>query len=215
MEDEDAYHPLDDEDDDIRPPQRKRLKVTRREYAVLVKGVPAGPLKAAQNLFQELQDINGKAITRAKPMFRKETGNPRASLVVHLNDVGAAKVLCDEGLIWEAQIFHCEPYATELQFRQCYKCYGLGHIARYCSKQARCGCCAGVAHRDGEASCPQKGPNGKKKCVNCGVGQPDPRVQIDGTERPQHPRWGLQPPPPLLGQRGQGVPGGRGPAGAR
>jgi hypothetical protein len=143
-------------------------QVVRRELAVLVKGVPTGPLKAAQNLLRELQEVNGKAITKVKPMFRKDPASPRTSMVVHVNDVEMAKTLCDLGLIWEAQIFHCEPYATDLQFRQCFRCYGLGHIARYCSKPARCGCCAGTAHQNGEASCPQKGPNGRKKCVNCG-----------------------------------------------
>jgi hypothetical protein len=78
-----------------------------------------------------------------------------------------AQSLCDNGLIWEAQIFDCEPYSPELELRQCFSCHGFGHHARYCTRPARCGHCGGAAHQEGEKACQQYDDDKPKKCVNC------------------------------------------------
>jgi hypothetical protein len=54
--------------------------------------------------------------------------------------------LCDRGLIWQAQIFNCEPYSADLRIRRCFQCHQFGHIGRFCKNKARCGHCAGAAH---------------------------------------------------------------------
>ena len=75
--------------------------------------------------------------------------------------------LCSDGLLWEAQIFDCEPYDATLQVRQCFRCFKYGHIARYCKAPQRCGICAATAHQGGEDACPEKDGSGKKRCLNC------------------------------------------------
>jgi uncharacterized paraquat-inducible protein A len=66
--------------------------------------------------------------------------------VLHLRSAEAATRLCDRGLIWQAQIFNCEPYSADLRIRRCFQCHQFGHSGRLCKNQARCGHCAGAAH---------------------------------------------------------------------
>jgi len=91
-----------------------------------------------------------------------------ATLLIGCRTVETAQKLCRNGLLWEAQIFDCEPYYAEAEVRQCYKCLRFGHHARFCKAHARCGHCAAAAHTGGEAACPQFAPSAKKRCVNCG-----------------------------------------------
>ncbi len=90
-----------------------------------------------------------------------------ATLLIGCRTVETAQKLCHNGLLWEAQIFDCEPYYAEAEVRQCYKCLRFGHHARFCKAHARCGHCAAAAHAGGEAACPQFAPSAKKRCVNC------------------------------------------------
>lgn len=90
-----------------------------------------------------------------------------ATLLIGCRTVETAQKLCRNGLLWEAQIFECEPYYAEAEVRQCYKCLRFGHHARFCKGHARCGHCAAAAHTGGEAACPQFAPSARKRCINC------------------------------------------------
>ena len=85
--------------------------------------------------------------------------------VLYLRSVEAATCLCERGLVWEAQIFNCEPYSSDLRLRRCFGCHQFGHISRFCKNSPRCRHYAGAAHSQGETDCPQL--HGAKKCVNC------------------------------------------------
>ena len=53
---------------------------------------------------------------------------------------------------------------------QCYKCWGWGHMAKYCKATARCGCCSATAHEGGKEQCPSNGGQVPKSCPACKEG---------------------------------------------
>jgi len=147
-------------------------KLTRRTFAVVAKGVPTNKLKNAlqdeKAFLQALRRENGnQAVVSCKPIMPKNGHIPVAAMVLHINEAESARALCEQGLLWEARYFDCEPYSPNVAPRQCYKCYGYGHIARFCERQARCGRCAAAAHPGGENACPTKGAGRKKTCLHC------------------------------------------------
>ena len=113
-----------------------------------------------------LRITNGSAdICRVQP--RMPQRSEFATLIIGCHTVKTAQKLCRNGLIWEAQIFDCEPYYAEAEVRQCYKCFKFGHHARFCQAHARCEHCAAAAHISREAACPRFASSAKKRCVNC------------------------------------------------
>jgi hypothetical protein len=151
-------------------------QVRPREFAVIAKGLPAQRLRAIHDLHQVVKELGKQTagINRCKIQLPRSSTGKHAVVVLHMSSVVAAQEACRRGVVFEAQCFDVEPYHAATQVRRCYKCHKFGHIARYCSNQARCGCCSGVAHEGGEANCPEKGEGGRKKCVNC---------------RGDHPAW--------------------------
>jgi hypothetical protein len=136
------------------------------EFAVIAKGLPVD--RAARvDQGQLLKNIQN----RIPEVTKLKIEQPRAptarftTAVLHLRSAEAATRLCERGLVWEAQIFNCEPYSSDLRLRRCYQCHQFGHISRFCKNKPRCGHCAGAAHSQGEAGCPRL--QGVKKCVNC------------------------------------------------
>jgi hypothetical protein len=137
------------------------------EFTVISKGLPASRItRVTQD--QLLKDIQ----QRVPEVIRLKVEPPRTptatytTAILHLRSADAATRLCERGLVWEAQIFNCEPYSSDLRIRRCFRCHQFGHIGRFCKNKPRCGHCAGAAHPQGEADCPQA--KGQKKCVNCG-----------------------------------------------
>jgi hypothetical protein len=143
-------------------------QVKAREFTVIAKGLPTQRLRAIHDPQQVIKEFQKRTagITRCKVQLPKQGGR-HTVVILHMNSVVAAQEVCRRGVVFEAQYFDVEPFYAATQIRRCYKCHKFGHIARYCQNQARCGCCAGVAHEGGEANCPEKGEEGHKKCVNC------------------------------------------------
>jgi len=146
-----------------------KAEVKRREFAVIVKGMPATRLRRVHTPEELLAELRKRtpAISRCRIQLPKSPRGLFAEVVLHMSSVVAAQEVCRAGVIYEAQIFNVEPYYTAAQVRRCYRCHSFGHISRYCEKEARCGHCAATAHSGGEESCPEKEPSGKKRCVNC------------------------------------------------
>lgn len=143
----------------------------RRELTIVAKRLPQKQVRAGnaqpETFLTALQTANGCTdICRVQP--RMPQRSEFATLLIGCHTVETAQKLCRNGLLWEAQIFDCEPYYAEAEVRQCYKCLRFGHHARFCKAHARCGHCAAAAHTGGEAACPQLAPSAKKRCVNCG-----------------------------------------------
>ena len=143
----------------------------RRQLTIVVRRLPQKQVRAAnaqpETFLTALQSANGCTdICRVQP--RMPQRSEFATLLIGCRTVETAQRLCRNGLLWEAQIFDCEPYYAEAEVRQCYKCFRFGHHAHFCKAHARCGHCAAAAHAGGEAACPQFAPSAKKRCVNCG-----------------------------------------------
>jgi hypothetical protein len=138
--------------------------IARPEYAVIAKGLPASQLRHRQHIDATMAEVQRMSpeIKRFKIELPRNPEGRYATVVLHLDTIEAAKSLCERGLVWEAQIFHCEPYSAEVRLQRCYRCHELGHIARYCNRTAKCGRCSGVAHTEGEQECTRIA-----QCVNC------------------------------------------------
>ena len=104
-------------------------------------------------------------------MLRPRSGKAKTTmLVLELVEWEEANGLCYKGLVWNAQLFNCEPYDATLRPKQCFNCFGFGHMAKFCEKAARCALCAGAAHgqgREGEDLCPTKTNTARRKCTAC------------------------------------------------
>jgi hypothetical protein len=146
-----------------------KAEVKRREFAVMVKGMPAARLRSIHDPKDLLYTLQKRTpeISRCRVKLPKSQRGRFAEVILHMSSVAAAQAVCRAGVIFEAQIFNVEPYYPEAQVRRCFRCHAFGHIGRYCDKQARCGHCAAAAHLGGEENCPQKAASGKKRCVNC------------------------------------------------
>jgi hypothetical protein len=144
-------------------------QVKAREFTVITKGLPAQRLRAIHDPLQVLKEFQKRTagISRCKVQLPRSQSGRHAVVILHMNSVVAAQEACRRGVVFEAQYFDVEPFYAATQIRRCYKCHQFGHIARYCQNQARCGHCAGAAHEGGEANCPEKGEEGRKKCINC------------------------------------------------
>ena len=141
------------------------------EFTVIAKGLPVDRISRVDSS-QLLLDIQVQvpALVKIKVELPRTPTAKFTTAILHLRCTEAATCLCERGLVWQAQIFNCEPYSTELRIRRCFSCHQFGHIARYCKNKPRCGHCAGAAHLAGETECPQA--HGVKKCVNCGGPHP-------------------------------------------
>ena len=131
-------------------------------------------------LKRDLKDTSEAEFSKAiglttveKVKFRIPTieGVTRATALVTMTSKEEAKKACDEGVVWRAQILHCEPYWAVLQTTQCYRCWGWGHTQRFCRKSALCPRCGITAHgeggRAGEAQCPTYSNQVSLRCTNC------------------------------------------------
>jgi hypothetical protein len=148
----------------------EKAKEAKRTFAVLVKGMLKRDLKDATEV------VFGKELGLSsvdKVRFRIPTieGVTRATALVTLTSQDEAKKVCEEGVVWRAQMLNCEPYCPALQATQCYKCWGWGHTQRFCKKSALCPRCGTAAHGEGgkagEAQCPTQGNAVPLRCPNC------------------------------------------------
>lgn len=144
-------------------------EIAQRTYPVMVKGVLVSTLqgRSAAEIAEAVAKDNKVGVKRCHIRLPKAAGATRASLIVEVTSVQAAGKLCEDGAIYEAGHYHVEPYSPELSPRRCFRCHAFGHIARYCTKEARCGRCGVAAHEGGESNCPAGKAGRPLKCPNC------------------------------------------------
>jgi hypothetical protein len=147
-------------------------EIQRRAYVVIAKRIRAEDLKKADpaETAKEIAKANGVSVTKIRAKIPRAEDARYASMLVETTSVDQANRLCDRGLVWDAQIYQCEPFSGDLRPLQCYKCWGFGHMARWCRGTARCGRCSASAHDGGEEACPTNKGDVPKRCPACNGG---------------------------------------------
>lgn len=148
----------------------EHAEIAVRLYTVTVRGVPqdlarGNSIEISKAQIGDQNKVN-VAEMRLSPR-RDKQGSPYCSLFLGVKTVAEAKQLCDQGVVWEAQLFTCEPYESAVRAQQCYRCYGWDHKAKFCKRTARCGRCAEKAHPEGEKDCPHFTNKAEWRCVSC------------------------------------------------
>ncbi|KAK4118894.1 hypothetical protein N657DRAFT_637677 [Parathielavia appendiculata] len=139
-------------------------------YAVLVKGLRKAEL---QGITDEAfgAEIGLQTVDKVKFRLPANPGFTRATVIVTLESQEEARRACEQGIIWRAQIWDCEPYWAALELKQCFKYWKWGYIQRHCQKEGLCGRCGTGAHgeggRAGEALCPTQGGQVPRECACC------------------------------------------------
>lgn len=139
-------------------------------YTVLAKYLPIEYIRRAEvdRAATEMSQQNNIKISRVRTIKRfMKQDDTRTHVLIEVTRLETAQKLCRNGLVWEAQIFNCEPYTPELRPMQCYRCWGWGHMAKHCKATARCGRCSATAHEGGEEQCPSNNGQIPKSCPAC------------------------------------------------
>jgi hypothetical protein len=107
-------------------------------------------------------------VSRARARLPKSNSAPGTRPSWWKSTWSTTPTFCERGLVWGAQIYQCEPFSGDLRPTQCYKCWGHGHMAKWCHESARCGRCAASAHEGGEEKCPSNTGEVPVRCRACG-----------------------------------------------
>lgn len=148
----------------------EQAKEAKRTVAILLKGLRKADLQGLDEQ-QFIAETGLQTVDKVKFRLPSKPEHTRATVFLALTDQEEARKACDNGVIWRAQWFSCEPYSSMLEAVQCYKCWQWGHTQRYCRKEPLCPRCGTHVHgnggREGEALCPtHKGTS--CKCPTCG-----------------------------------------------
>ena len=142
--------------------------LARRTYAVLAKGIPRSLIekRAEEEIKADIERVNEIEVARCRRRIPKSKEAKYGMLLIETESVAAAQEICSRGVVLEAQMFTCEPYSGELQVQQCFNCYAYGHLAKVCTRKAKCGYCSNESHIGGDRNCPER-TGGAPKCINC------------------------------------------------
>jgi hypothetical protein len=84
-----------------------------------------------------------------------------STMIIEVPNPEVANRLISEGMVVENNLLFCDRWEREVAPRQCFNCYGYGHIARVCKHPTRCGVCA-QGHTTDDY---KEETGGKLKCV--------------------------------------------------
>ena len=90
-----------------------QAKEAKRTVAILIKGLRKADL---QGVTEEdlVEELGLESVDKVKTRLPSTPEYTRATVFLALTDQEEARKACDNGLIWRAQIFHCEPYSAML-----------------------------------------------------------------------------------------------------
>jgi hypothetical protein len=142
--------------------------IARRTYTVLAKGIPRSLIekKKEEDIQKEIEEVNEVKMARCRKRIPKSSEAKYGMLLIEVESVTTAQEICSRGVILEAQFFNCEPYSGDLKVLQCFNCHAYGHMAKACTRKAKCGFCGTEAHAGGDNNCPKK-QGGTPSCINC------------------------------------------------
>ena len=150
-----------------------KARVKRPRFTVLVKHVMKDAIEcvdqevAHQAIYAENRRLHGVVdfIHVGKSTRDAGRGKKTVSLIIDVATPQQANLLIEEGLILQSVIHEVEVFHRDCVVTRCYKCHGIGHTARVCTRQECCGYCASPGHRDD--ACGHRMKGGQAKCANC------------------------------------------------
>lgn len=155
----------------------KHAKQAVQTYALMVQGgVNVGDwnLLTAESRAKAIEQIKTdnfdvKELTGMSPVWigwRKKPSKDenQGTMVIEVTDSDVANAILRRGLMIGREIRACSVFNKACRSIQCFKCYQYGHTTVQCTREERCGHCAGSHATKGEA-CP---PGYKPKCCACG-----------------------------------------------
>jgi hypothetical protein len=98
-------------------------EIQRRTYAVVAKRFRKDDLEGVNpaDIAKEITEENRVKVSRVRARQPRSDSAWHAALLVEAYKVDDANLLCERGLIWDAQIYPCEPFSGDLRPTQCYK----------------------------------------------------------------------------------------------
>ena len=153
----------------------RSARVLRKTVMVAVHGVEKKmDTRDQPGVFETLKRDNKKLhpeleITKAEwPAFAMKPdayGREKkfSTMIIEVPNPEVANRLISEGMVVENNLLFCDRWEREVAPRQCFNCYGYGHIARVCKHPTRCGVCAQGHTTDDH----KEETGGKPKCVVC------------------------------------------------
>jgi hypothetical protein len=161
----------------------EKAKINAREFAIMAHGIVINQIQtqdqsvAIQKIYEQNPGLKERVKivrvawsrrTLRKWELRGKISNDKGPLILSMASPEQANHLIDNGLIWGYQIHDCEPYSSDCQVTQCYRCYKYGHTQRMCQAASRCGRCSEIGHK--EEDCLVREDQTKWKCINCAQG---------------------------------------------
>jgi len=97
-------------------------EIRHRTYTVVAKRLRTENIKGVnpKDMAKEMAEENRMKISRVKVKRVRDQSTRYTTLLVDVNTVEHANQLCERGLIWEVQIYQCEPFSGDLRPFQCY-----------------------------------------------------------------------------------------------
>ena len=129
----------------------KKAKVVKGGYMVLIKGMTQREMEGATD---ELLKREFGAMQTTRKIGPQGYG----TILCRIPNAEVARKMTTEGAKIGHQIFKCEPFLNRNHTRQCFNCFGWGHIGKACRNSPRCHQC-GLARHDGGCT--------RMRCVNC------------------------------------------------
>jgi hypothetical protein len=151
----------------------QNARVKRRGFTIVAHGVKVSGIRDQARVKSEIYAQNPRLRNSVEILWvapsKKLLNNRRTmgALCITIAEPEQASLIIEHGLVWNYQIYDCEPYAGD-SVTQCFRCYGFGHIARMCRNIPKCGFCADPGHHTND--CTVKEYPAKHQCVSCGEG---------------------------------------------
>jgi hypothetical protein len=94
-------------------------EVQRRTYAVVAKRLCTEDLRGVTPvaLAKEIVEENRMKVSRAHVRLPKSSSAWYAALLVEVYSVDNTNLRCERGMVWDAQIYQCEPFSGDLRPR--------------------------------------------------------------------------------------------------
>lgn len=169
-----------------------KARLSKMRYTVIVKSVHYKSLKekalleASKELLKQNPQLQGRV--EILGLHHSEHSDRKAGpLYLDLASPSQANLVIQEGIILENVYHDAEVFHRGCRITRCFKCHQMGHTAKFCRRNVRCGFCGKEGHDD--KKCEIKEQNKTPKCSNCKGNHPvwskDCSVQKAAAEQAQ------------------------------